>query len=261
MITVTAKALSNIGIGDFKVKVNDRRLLKAILLKSGFGMGQLDSVGITIDKLDKIGINGVREELDKKGFTDESIKNLALILEDRPFTLDTARKLCGEDEESFKNIEFILDSVKTISDGGIAIEYDISLIRGQGYYTGTVLEIESTNFKVAIAGGGRYDNLIGKFLNETVPAVGFSIGFERIVSILIDMNYQIPDNRKRIALIYEEKDFAGAMKFADKLREDSEVALFIRPKKVGKFIDKLEEQGFDGFYILGQVEEINYFKK
>jgi histidyl-tRNA synthetase len=260
LIAITAKALNNIGIGEFKVKINDRRLLKTILSKMGFLSEQLDSVCITIDKLDKVGTAGVKGELEGKGYEAASINNLIEIFENGPFTIEKAKALCGE-EESIQSIEYILDSVKAISGGSFEVVYDLTLIRGQGYYTGTVFEIESTKFRGAIAGGGRYDNLIGKFLNESVPAVGFSIGFERIFGILMDMEYEIPNKTKKVAYLFEEKDFIEAMNAAEEQRSNYEVAMFVKPKKVGKFIDKLEAQGFDGFFNWGQSEEINFFQK
>lgn len=260
LIAITAKALNNIGIGEFKVKVNDRRLLKTVLSKVGFLPEQLDSVCITIDKLDKVGTSGIKEELEGKGFDGTTIQNLLEIFENGPFTIEKAKALCGE-EESIQSIEYILDSINAISGGSYDVVYDLTLIRGQGYYTGTVFEIESKKFRGAIAGGGRYDHLIGKFLNESVPAVGFSIGFERIFGILSDMGYEIPNKTKKVAYLYEEKDFAEAMKAAEEQRENYDIAMFVKPKKVGKFIDKLEGQGFDGFFNFGQSEEINFFQK
>jgi histidyl-tRNA synthetase len=139
------------------------------------------------------------------------------------------------------------------------IEFDLSLVRGQGYYTGTVFEIKSNAFGSSIAGGGRYDNLIGKFLNERVPAVGFSIGFERIFSILMDHNFIIPNCRKKIALLFED-NFLDAYRYADQLRKEYDVALYEKPKKVNRFLDSLLEKGFYGFAIYGQTDEIKRLK-
>ncbi len=254
LIITTAQALKNIGIGEFKIKINNRKLLKAILTTAGFAAEELDSVCISIDKLDKIGLDGVKNELAGKGYAAASIEKLAEVLSTKPFTLSKAAEICPE-EESLKEIQFILDSVKAVN-SELEIDYDITLIRGQGYYTGTVFEVESTKFRGAIAGGGRYDNLIGKFLNDSVPAVGFSIGFERIFGILTDIGYQIPDRKQQLAVIYDEKDFLAAMETAKNFRETYNVALYVKPKKTGKFIDRLEEQGYDGFFIYGQSEEV-----
>ena len=260
LVTTTAAALLAIGMDEFRVKVNDRRLLKALLENCGFAQEEMDSVCITFDKLDKVGAEGVKAELEEKGFEEEAIGKLLDILAIRPFTLDDAAKICGEDHPAVENLKIIMDSVKELSDGKYEIVYDMSLVRGQGYYTGTVFEVESPKFKGAIAGGGRYDNLIGKFINENVPAVGFSIGFERIFSILMGMNFRIPGRKEKIALLYDRVDCIAAMKKAQDLRTGYDVALFERPKKVGKFLEKLKPMGYDGFLNFGISEEISELK-
>ena len=108
--------------------------------------------------------------------------------------------------------------------------------------------------------GGRYDNLIGKFIGQSVPAVGFSIGFERIFSILKENGFEIPEKRKKIAVLYASDEFVKARAKAEELRTDYDVALFESPKKTGKFLNKLQENGYKGFYILGQSEEVNELK-
>ena len=105
-------------------------------------------------------------------------------------TVESVKDVCGE--ESAESIETIINAVEKLSDGAYKIKFDISLVRGQGYYTGTVFEIVSDKFKGSIAGGGRYDNLIGKFTGENIPAVGFSIGFERISHFLQRLDIQFP---------------------------------------------------------------------
>ncbi len=260
LIDVTAQALLAIGIGEFRIKINDRRILKNVLMNLGFTAEELDSVCITFDKLDKIGIEGVREELIQKGFAQESIDRLAEMLEKMPFTLETIRPYCS-DEETLFNLANIMSAAEKISGGRYEIVFDISLVRGQGYYTGTIFEAESRRFKGAIGGGGRYDNLIGKFLNESVPAVGFSIGFERIFSILSENGAVIPDARKQIAVLYDEKNFTAAYEKAEELRKEYDTALFERPKKTGKFLSRLEEQGYSGFFLAGQSEEVQWFKQ
>ncbi|HIU67069.1 MAG TPA: histidine--tRNA ligase [Candidatus Caccomorpha excrementavium] len=260
LIDVTAQALLAIGIGEFRIKINDRRILKNVLMNLGFTAEELDSVCITFDKLDKVGIEGVREELIQKGFAQESIDRLAEMLEKMPFTLETIRPYCS-DEETLFNLANIMSAAEKISGGRYEIVFDISLVRGQGYYTGTIFEAESRRFKGAIGGGGRYDNLIGKFLNESVPAVGFSIGFERIFSILSENGAVIPDARKQIAVLYDEKNFTAAYEKAEELRKEYDTALFERPKKTGKFLSRLEEQGYSGFFLAGQSEEVQWFKQ
>ncbi len=259
LICVTAEALKALSLNNFKIKINDRRLLKSMLLKCGFELGQLDSVCISFDKLDKIGAEGVSAELKEKEFADSAIENLIKVLERRPFTLDMMSELC-EDASAADNLKYIIDTVKAATGDSFEVEFDISLVRGQGYYTGTVFEVESTDFRGAISGGGRYDNLIGKFIGQSVPAVGFSIGFERIYSILKESGFKIPEKRKKIAVMYAPEEFVSARAKAEELRKEYDVSMFENPKKTGKFLNKLQENGYSGFYIMGQSEEVNELK-
>ena len=259
LILVTAEALSALSLKNFKIKINDRRLLKSMLLKCGFEEGQLDSVCISFDKLDKIGVEGVIGELTEKEFSAAAIDNFNKVLEKRPFTLDMMPELC-EDASAAENLKYIVDAVKSVNNGAFDVEFDISLVRGQGYYTGTVFEVESTDFRGAISGGGRYDNLIGKFIGQSIPAVGFSIGFERIFAILKESGFKIPAKRDKIALLYDTDKFSEGYKKAQELRVKYDVSLFETPKKTGKFLSKLQENGYNGFFIMGQSEDIKKFE-
>ncbi|MDD6208657.1 MAG: histidine--tRNA ligase [Clostridiales bacterium] len=256
LIHTTTKALMALGLKDFTVKINDRRILRGILSGAGFQEDEQDSVCIVFDKLDKIGAEGVAKELLEKGFDKEPVDNLIKLLDKEEITLDTVETLCG-DNPGIANLRYIMDAVEKISSGAYQVVYEMSLVRGQGYYTGTVFEVEAKGFRGAIAGGGRYDNLIGKFTKEDIPAVGFSIGFERLFGILMEQDYQIPEEKKRVALLYGSGEFLDAMSMADKLRNDYQVALFEKPKKVGKYLDKLKEQGYAYFYIMNQSEKLN----
>lgn len=256
LILITAKALQAISINEFKIKINDRRLLKSMLLGCGFTDDQLDSVCVSFDKLDKIGPEGVSEELKEKGFSEGAIEKLLNVLQMRPFTLDKMNGLC-EDSAPIENLKYIIDTVRAASGNSFEVEFDLSLVRGQGYYTGTVFEIESTKFRGAIGGGGRYDNLVGKFIGQAVPAVGFSIGFERIFSILQESGFVIPEKAKKVAVLYSPDDFTNAYLKAEELRGEYDVSLFEMPKKTAKFLNKLQETGYYGFLILGQSETVS----
>lgn len=261
LILTTTKALNAIGMKNFKVKLNDRRLLRAVLLHLGFEENDLDSVCITFDKLDKIGMDGITAELTDKGFSSAAVTAFKEFLEKKDFSLQSLREML-EDTTPVDSLEKIISSVKALSDGSFDIVFDLSLVRGQGYYTGTVFEVESIDFKGAIAGGGRYDNLIGKFLNQSIPAVGFSIGFERIFSILMQNGIAIPEKNEKIAVMYEDGQICEAVKTAENLRAQGKVAsLYVKPKKTGKFLSKLEERGYAGFINVGQSDTVSYFEK
>ncbi|MDO4977586.1 MAG: histidine--tRNA ligase [Eubacteriales bacterium] len=260
LMHTTAKALLGIGIDQFKIKVNDRRILKEILLSAGFEESQLDSVCITFDKLSKIKAEGVEAELTAKGFDAAIIANFMKMIENAPFTLEYVKTLC-KNTEYIDTLTMIINTANELSEGKYTVEYDMTLVRGQGYYTGTVFEIESLDFGSSIAGGGRYDNLIGKFVKEQIPAVGFSIGFERIFSILSDRANAFADRAKKIVVLYDETDIKDAIQKAEELRKTYTVALFVKPKKMGKFLNKLEEQGYDGFFVLGRDENVRFFSE
>ncbi len=255
LIYTTAKALLKLNIGSFTVRINDRRILRSMLRNIGFNEAELDSVCISFDKMDKIGKDGVISELNEKGFCKTAIDKFSDIL-DKPMTLDTLTEFA--DNDAINSVSAIIENSIALADGKYRIEFDISLVRGQGYYTGTVFEINADNFKGAVAGGGRYDNLIGKFIGENVPAVGFSIGFERIFAILKDIGYVIPNDKKRIALLYEADDIVNALKYAEELRNGYNVTLYEKPKKLSKYLDKLKEKKFYGFaFVNEEIRELS----
>ena len=258
LILTTTKALDAIGLKNYKVKLNDRRLLRAVLQSFGFAENDLDSVCITFDKMDKIGLTGVVEELTEKGFAKDAVDNFEKFLSEGDFTLESLKSRL-EDKTPAESLEHIIDTVNELTGNAFELVFDLSLVRGQGYYTGTVFEVESIDFKGAVAGGGRYDHLIGKFLNEDIPAVGFSIGFERIFGILMNNGISIEQRADKIAVVYEDGQLKDAVKAADALRAQGKIAsLYIKPKKLGKFLNKLEERGYDGFLNVGVSEEVEH---
>ncbi len=258
LIATTAKALLKVGFEGFTVKVNDRRVLRKVLTVCGFEEEKFDSVCISLDKLDKIGAEGVRGELLEKGCSTEASDKL-LTLFAQQVTLSRALEFIGEECEEGARLEKILCDSEMLSGGKYNIVFDLTLIRGQGYYTGTVFEVSVPGYPGAVAGGGRYDRLVGKFIGEQVPAVGFSIGFERIFGILQEKGVDAIGNaRGRLAVIYEGS-FAQAHLQAEALRERFDCSLFVKPKKVGKLLSNLEKSGYSGFVYADNIEDIRMF--
>ena len=254
LIAVTAKALTALDIGDFTVRINDRKVLNSLLCALGFPKNKLMSVCVSFDKLDKIGVQGVCTELLEKGYDNSAVNNLSDILTQLPLTPEKVESIVGE--EAMASLKKIIDQSRTIAQGKYKIEFDISLVRGQGYYTGTVFEVRSENFGSSVAGGGRYDNLISKFLGEDIPACGFSIGFERIFSILCDMQRK-ESEKQTIAILYED-NFMEVYNKAEELRETYDVSIFKKPKKLKAFLDRLQNSGFAGFaYSDGNIRTFN----
>lgn len=251
LIAVTAKALGALDIGEFTVRVNDRAVLNSMLSALGFNEQDLPSVCVSFDKLDKINAEGVAAELIEKGFDKTAVDKLSEVLSSLPLTLEKVTEIVGE--EATSRLSKIIEASKAIAAGKYGVEFDISLVRGQGYYTGTVFEVRSENFGSSIAGGGRYDKLIGKFIGEDIPACGFSIGFERIFSILSEQN-RTAFSKRKIAVFYDD-DFSAAYSKAEELRADFDVAIFKKPKKQGAFLNRLQANGFAGFaYSDGNVK-------
>lgn len=241
LMSVTAQALKNIGINSFRIVVNHRAVIKGVILHCGFSEEQVNSVCITIDKLDKIGTEGVREELLGKEFSAEAVEKLMTLLGSKEITLEQLESYgAGEPAKELFNV---IEQARKIADGAYDIVFDITLVRGQGYYTGTVFEVSCDEFGGTVAGGGRYDGLIGRFSGKDVPAVGFSIGFERIFSVLSDRGIAT-SGRQRVAVLYNEENFADAYTYANTLHNEYDVTLVIAKKKIGKQFGQLEQQGY-----------------
>ena len=247
LIDITARAMLAIGFKDFYINVNDRRILRNMLENMGFAPESLDSVCITFDKLDKIGAEGIEAELQEKSLPNEAISSLVKFISAGEITLDDVATKCANPEIA-DDLKYIIKTSTQVAGGKYAVKYCPNLVRGQGYYTGAVFEIASPLFSGAIGGGGRYDNLIGKFIGQQVPAVGFSIGFERICSILLEQNYQIPGAKEKCALLYDDATpFADVMAEAEKLRQNYTVTILKKAKKMGPQFDMLEKQGYTKF--------------
>ena len=259
LIYTTAKALLAININEFRIKINDRRILNSVLMHLGFEKNDLMGICIVFDKMDKIGKDGVISELTEKGYDQAVINGFSEFIDEENLTLSRIRSYINDEDEVYiEQLEKIISESEKLAAGRYEIVFDISLVRGQGYYTGTIFEVESLKFKGAIAGGGRYDNLIGKFTGENIPAVGFSIGFERIFSILSEQNYMPSSMRKKVAVFYSEGEYTDAASKADELRKEYDVNMIERHKKLGKYLNRLEEQNYCGYLVYGEAEDIKY---
>ena len=271
LIDVTARALLNIGFmktfADYlTITINDRRILKNMLETMGFEPQTIDSVCVTFDKLDKIGSHGIEAELKEKNFPAQAIKKLIDFCNDTIFSLrdnnrydyhfelERVLDFCS-DRSIGDDLKYIIDTVKNISQERYRIDYSPTLVRGQGYYTGVVFEIKCTSpfFEGAVGGGGRYDNLIGKFIGQNIPAVGFSIGFERICSLLLDLHFQIPEQKQKhkCVLLYDDSvSFEQVVIDAETLRNEEDIAsvtILKKAKKPGPQYAMLEDKKYTKF--------------
>lgn len=250
LILTMSKTLKNLGLNNFSIRISDRQILKALLEKFGFVSQSFDTVCVTLDKLDKIGVEGVRNELATKNLPESAIQQVVEFFE-KDITLERVENEIGQNSNC-DNLKYIIDEVAKVDD--VEIRFDPTLVRGQGYYTSTVFEIESKDYSCALGGGGRYDGLIGKFVGTPVPAVGFSIGFERIFSLL--QNSSNFDSKPMLALIVDEGNLTEGFTLANELRQNYIVSVLKAPNKVGKYLNKLKEAGFSFFVNLCQDDEI-----
>lgn len=240
LLLTLPKALQKLGFDNLKIRINDRRILKDLILGSGFTEAQFMSVCMIIDKIDKIGTDGVVQELLHSGYEKTSIDSLMQKISSDLKDLEGAY---------VTDLRRIIELVSPYFD----VEVDLSLVRGMGYYTGPIFEIVSEEFSGSIAGGGRYDDLLSKFKKEQLPAVGFSIGFERIVNILKERGFQVPSKNEKIAVLFYEEDRAKeAVEEVERLNADGKTATFFfcKKNKLGNTKKRLESSGYNQFIVL-----------
>ena len=258
LILAIAKTLKKlVPTNDFLVRVNDRKILRAMVAFAGFPAGQEDSVLITLDKMDKIGMEGVRAELIENGASEASAEQYLGLLKDLGTDAAAVRAL-GEKLGTFlepgtaEGLAEIMEAVQNVSGGAVKVQFDPTLVRGMGYYTGTIFEVSMEGFGGSVAGGGRYDKMVGKFTGTDVPACGFSIGFERIIAILMDQQYVIPAQKEKVAILLDKKLGAArrteALQEAEALRAEGKDVLVTKMAKNKKFQrEQLSQQGYTVF--------------
>ena len=257
LILATTKALSEIAKGKhFSVRINDRRILMAMALYAGYDENNIGNVFIILDKMDKIGMEGVKKELTELDGEEKCSKYLSLfegLKDNTEAVLSLKDKLKGFIEDGvLEGLCEIMDTVLEVNTNDFSLVFDPTLVRGMGYYTGTIFEVSMEGFSGSVAGGGRYDKMIGRFTGNDTPACGFSIGFERIITILLDAGFKIPDESRKIAFLYE-KNIDGnvlkdILKEAASLREAGNIVLVSKMNKNKKFQKEgLEKQGYTEF--------------
>ncbi len=209
LILATTTLLGKIGFKGYTVRINDRNILKGMAAHCGFSEESYDQVFIILDKMDKIGMDGVARELKEAGYPEENVNNYLALFETVTRDASGVRSLKevlkdAMDPEQAENLAAIIDSVSAITTSQFKIEFDPTLVRGMSYYTGTIFEILVDGFPGSVGGGGRYDKMIGKFTGMDTPACGFSIGFERIITILMEEGFTVPGNEERFAFLIEK---------------------------------------------------------
>ena len=211
LISATSEMLSRLNLGSFKVRINDRRLLKDMALFCGLPEEKLDIVFIILDKMDKIGLDGVKQTLLAEGFTEDAVNKYVSLYSDLENTSTSVadyldqKGLTVSDPAMISDLDTIIQTTSRLLGDKGQIVFDPTLVRGMGYYTGPIFEVELETFHLSVAGGGRYDKMIGKYLGRPVPACGFSIGLERILAVLKDNNFQVQTTTENTAFLIDKK--------------------------------------------------------
>lgn len=274
LILATTTLLGKLDFKNFTIRINDRRILKAMANYSGFAERDYDTVFIILDKMDKIGLEGVKEELLKEGYSSEKVEKYLGLYEKlvgdgsesaEKVSADDKAKISIENIKSIKetlgdfldaevseNLATIISSVEGAKAADFGISFDPTLVRGMSYYTGPIFEIAMDEYGGSVGGGGRYDEMIGKFTGQATPAVGFSIGFERIVMLLLENNFQVPGTGSKKAYLIEKNMPAEKMQkimaLAKEERDKGTIVNVSIMKKNKKFQkEKMQEEGYTEF--------------
>lgn len=254
LILATTSLLGKLDFNNFTIRINDRRFLKAMAAYSGFEEKDYDSVFITLDKMDKIGLDGVAAEMKENGYAEESVEKYLQLFKEITGDVEGVRA-CKEKlqgflpEDAADSLEMIITSVESAKEADFRMLFDPTLVRGMSYYTGTIFEISMDEFGGSVGGGGRYDKMIGKFTGQDTPAVGFSIGFERIVMLLMERGYKVPTNKEKKAFLIEKnmpkEGMLKVLDLAKKERAAGRQVMIMNMKKNKKFQkEQLAEQGY-----------------
>lgn len=254
LILATSTLVGKLDFENFTIRINDRKILKAMAAYSGFEPESYDTVFIILDKMDKIGLDGVKEELEKEGFENDAIeKYLGLFEKVTPdlagvrFLKETLKDVL--EEKTAEDLETIIESVEAVKTASFKIVFDPTLVRGMSYYTGPIFEISIDGFGGSVGGGGRYDEMIGRFTGNQTPACGFSIGFERIVMLLLEKDYQVPKEGNKTAFLIEKgmpkEKLLEVFRKAEERRSQGDTVSINMMKKNKKFQkDQLSSEGY-----------------
>ena len=266
LILATTSLLGKLDFKNFTIRINDRRILKAMAAYSGFPEEAYDIVFIILDKMDKIGLDGVKEELLKEGYGEASVDKYLGLFEKITGDIEGVRFIKDElsgflDEAVADDLETIIKSVESAKSAEFRMQFDPTLVRGMSYYTGPIFEISMDEYGGSVGGGGRYDEMIGKFTGTPTPACGFSIGFERIVMLLLENDFEVPgESEKKAYLIEKGMPSDKLLKILEKAKEERaagrsvNVVVMKKNKKFQK--DQMAEEGYTEFVEFFKDKEI-----
>ncbi|MBO5564871.1 MAG: histidine--tRNA ligase [Lachnospiraceae bacterium] len=257
LILATTTALDRMGFKNFQIRINERRLLKGMAAYCGFTEEEYDGVFINLDKLDKIGIDGVRAELTEEGYDAEKIDRYIALFEGMEKAEDKLQYLKNTisgsmEEDVIPNLQETIRMVDEVKTAKFEMVFDPSIVRGMSYYTGTIFEIAMPELGISCGGGGRYDKMVGRFIDKDLPACGLSIGFERILLILMEQGFEIPGKPEKVAYLLDKgvtgDKLTEVFAKAKAEREDGtnvQILSMMKNKKFQK--QQLSAQGYERF--------------
>ncbi len=260
LILAISTLLNRIGFGEkynFSIVINDREILRGMQAYAGFPADDFEKVCISLDKADKIGNDGVKAELLSLGYEESVIDKYQALLATIGTGAQDIRTL-GEKlqdvlpESVTDNLATIVETVAAVKSVNVKVLFDPTLVRGMGYYTGPIFEIRAEGFSGSVGGGGRYDRMVGKFTGQDTPAVGFSIGFERIITIMLDADEKVPGEGTKVAFLLDKNldraKTAEAISEAMTRRLQGKTVLVSRMNKNKKFQkEQLTSEGYTEF--------------
>ena len=257
LILATTTLLGKLDFKNFTIRINDRRILKAMAAYSGFPETDYDTVFIILDKMDKIGLEGVKEELIGCGYGEEAVDKYLKLFDAVTGDIEGVKYIketLGDflDAEVSDNLATIITSVENAKSADFKMQFDPTLVRGMSYYTGPIFEISMDEYGGSVGGGGRYDEMIGKFIGTPTPACGFSIGFERIIMLLLENDFKVPgENYKKAYLVEKGMPSDKLLKILEKAKEEREAGMSVNVvvmKKNKKFQkDQMAAEGYTEF--------------
>lgn len=257
LILATTTTLGKLGFRNFEIRINDRRILKAMAAYSGFAEADFENIFIVLDKMDKIGLEGVGQELTASGYDKASVEKYLALLEEfnkAQSALDFLDERLADflSEEVRSGFREIIQSVNATKGDHFKLVIDPTLVRGMSYYTGTIFEIAMPELGASCGGGGRYDGMVGRFTGKDVPACGFSIGFERIILILMESGFKVPNQSRKVAYLVEKgvtgETLCNVISQAQEARQDGTQVLVARMNKNKKFQkEQLTAEGYEEF--------------
>lgn len=245
LITAVITFLKKLDFQNFKIRINDRRILLKMIEYVGLPLEKVDSILIILDKMDKISLDGVKEELESLGLESSKVESYLKLFTNEKEDVEAFCNSFDLEQDILENLKEIMDTVKDVLD--VELVFDPTLVRGMGYYTGPIFEISADGLSSSIGGGGRYDKMIENFAGVSVPAVGFSVGFERLLLLLEERGFIVPETKEKIAFVLKDNNkLKETCDEAKKLRSQNKIVKIVYRNKNFKFQkENLEKENYE----------------